>query len=331
MIKYKKYWYIISPTVLIVVFAFFKFTNTENNSLDKTMGNYQKVSLLNFEESNVNKKQKPAAITKPKKIGIDKHKHFKVDNEEPMMDNFEIPEEPSPPKEFSSIKEGVSIVSFEDQPIPDVFKTMTRRVQQQMEEQGYTEASEDDVSHISNYLSPKSQKYLQSYEEAADSLISEPIDTDGTPFDGKKMIGAMSGGAEKDGKWTGLTRLFEFEDFGVVKLDEDDHIAAGSSLQLTKELINEDINGNAAIYTVQVSSTDKALTKITWVTESKEYSLSMNKNASKDEKLKENFINLARSLPSETGSFSAQNLSDNLTNTNDSSRSIAVEPPAPQL
>ena len=101
--------------------------------------------------------------------------------------------------------------------------------------------------------------------------------------------------------------------------------------KLTKELINEDINGNAAIYTVQVSSTDKALTKITWVTESKEYSLSMNKNASKDEKLKENFINLARSLPSETGSFSAQNLSDNLTNTNDSSRSIAVEPPAPQL
>jgi hypothetical protein len=322
MIKYKKYWYIISSIVLMVVFAIFKFTNAKNDSLDKTTGNYQNVSLLNSEKNNFKKKQKPS-IKKSKKTGIDKHEHFKSDNKEQMTDDFSIPEELPFPNEFSSMKEGVSIVSFEDQPIPDEFKTATRRVQQQMEEQGYTDASEDDVNHVSNYLSPQSQKYLQSHEEAADSFISETIDIEGTPFDGKKMIGAMGGGVEKDGQWTGLTRLYEFEDLGVVKLDEDDHIAAGSRIQLTKELINENINGNPAIYTVQVSSSDKALTKITWATESKKYSLSMNKNASKDEILKEDFIDLARSLPTETGSF------DN--HTNDSSGSIAVEPPTPPL
>ncbi len=54
---------------------------------------------------------------------------------------------------------------------------------------------------------------------------------------------------------------------------------------LSEEAISEDVNSNPAMYTVI-----------------------MNKNASEDEKLKEDFINLARSLPTDTDFSSTDNL-----------------------
>ncbi len=77
---------------------------------------------------------------------------------------------------------------------------------------------------------------------------------------------------------------------------------------LSEEAINEYVNGNPAMYTVQVSERGQSLTSISWVTDDRQYTVSMNKNASEDEKLKEDFINLARSLPTDTDFSSTDNL-----------------------
>lgn len=320
-----KGWLIFKLYVVLCVLSWCVAFWTVHNKGKATV-HYSRPGIPHSEKNNFKKKQK-SSITKTKRTGFDKQQYSKPTNQEQVMDDSSIPERPHLPKKFRLIKEGASIVSLKDQPIPDELRAEARRFQQQMEDRGYVEVSEDEVNEISNYLLPRSQKYMQSYEEAADSLVSEPIDIGETPFDAAKMIGAMTGGVLKDGEWTALTRVFEFEDFGLVKLDDSDYIAAGSGIQLTKESINESVNGNAAIYTVQVSPSGKALTEIIWVTNSKNYSLSMEKNASTDEKLKEDFLNLARSLPTESGSFSLQDLSDNSAVINDSSESIAAEPP----
>jgi hypothetical protein len=82
-------------------------------------------------------------------------------------------------------------------------------------------------------------------------------------------------------------------------LDESDYVTAKSGIQLAKELINTEVNGNPAIYTVQESASNKALTDIYWVTNNKEYSLSVDQNAAKINGLKDSLLGLANSIPIE--------------------------------
>lgn len=328
--NFKGYGYLIVSIALIVAFAFFQYINSKKDSVNEIAINIQKVPLVNAESFSV-REMEDSAINIRKNADIStKHKHSEPGNREPLLmdtDDVVVSEEPLPfPKELALMEEGLSIVSYEDQSIPGLFKTITRRIQQEMDEQGYTLASENDVYNIDLAIS---SPYLISHEKAVDNFISEPASIEGTPFEDKKIIGGTIGGVNIDGKWTGLTRLFEFEDLGVVELEEDDYITARSSIQFTKELINQDINGNPAVYLVKVSESGKSITTITWITDSKKYSLSMNKNASQDENLKDDFINLARSLTTEVGSFSLNDLSDHHSNINEHRDFLAEEPPPP--
>ncbi len=300
MIKFKGYWYIFS-VIALAVLSFFQYTDSENDSLDKTARNDINLSEVNIEGIRVNKKSPP--VKKSQNFNINKHRHVEPEYNDSMLEN-DLPLIPPLPEEFRSMKKGVSIVSIEDHPIPQEFKDSAKRFRQQMEERGYADASENDVNVISAELSERNSKYLISPEEAAAVLVSEPIDLEGTLFEDKKIIGAVTGGAFVDGKWTDIARLFEFEEFGVVQLQEDESLA----ILLSEEAINEDVNGNPAMYTVQVSESGQSLTSISWVTDDKQYTVSMNKNASEDEKLKEDFINLARSLPTDTDFSSTDNL-----------------------
>ena len=225
-------------------------------------------------------------------------KHEKINQNIDRVESTDgvIPENLLIPKPFTPLKKGFSITSIEDQPIPEIFKTKTRKMQQQMQVRGYSEASEDEIIEIERYLYKKNKSYLLSFEAASEQLTFEPAELTNTLFTSGQFIGAAVGGTFIDDRWTGLTRLYELPDYGVVKLDEDDYDSTEGGIQFTEELINEEINGYAAIYTVQVSSSDKALTKITWVTENREYSLSMVKNAAKNDELKQDFIDLAHAI-----------------------------------
>jgi hypothetical protein len=61
--------------------------------------------------------------------------------------------------------------------------------------------------------------------------------------------------------------------------------------------LNEEINGNPARYTVEVSPNGKAKTTLRWVNGIIMYTLIMQKNAGINNEAKSYFFELARSLP----------------------------------
>ena len=96
----------------------------------------------------------------------------------------------------------------------------------------------------------------------------------------------------RGGRRTSLRFLCSF----IVKLDEDDYVTAKSGIQFAEELINTEVNGNPAIYTVEVSASDKALTKLSWATGNKEFNLSVDQNAAKNSEIKDKLLEIAHSL-----------------------------------
>lgn len=201
------------------------------------------------------------------------------------------------PNELQSIKQGIAIVSIEDQPIPEEFKEMTRKFKREMDTQGYAVVPEDQVIEIERQLSDEHKNKLKQVPELVKKLTFEPTDLDEIPsFKGGKFLGGIEEGGNVDGKWTGLTRLYKIPGLGTVKLEESDYVTAKSGIQLSKELINSDVNGNPAIYTASESASGKALTNIEWVTKNKEYNLSVDQNAAKIKGLKDNLLDLAHSI-----------------------------------
>ncbi|TXL03618.1 hypothetical protein BMR07_14755, partial [Methylococcaceae bacterium CS1] len=134
---------------------------------------------------------------------------------------------------------------------------------------------------------------------AANQLVKEPANLEGTPFDDGELLGANLGGSNHDGKWTDISRFYKFDDLGVVKLKEVDFITSRGRIQVTEELINEDVNGIPATYLVNVSNSGAAVSLVFWATDSKEYTLYAEKNGAKDEGVKQRLLELARSIPAD--------------------------------
>ncbi|WP_221901282.1 hypothetical protein [Bathymodiolus platifrons methanotrophic gill symbiont] len=200
---------------------------------------------------------------------------------------------------FDTMEEGVSIVSYKDQPIPQLFKDMTEKAVKEMEERGYTSVEESNVRTISRVLEPRFKDLMLSYDEAANQLVKEPANLEGTPFNDGELLGAHTGGSNHDGKWTNISRFYKFDDLGVVELGETDYITSRGRIQMTQELINEDVNGIPAMYRVNVSNSEAAVSLVSWATDSKKYVLYVEKNGAKDEGVKQRLLELARSIPAD--------------------------------
>ncbi|MCK5854972.1 MAG: hypothetical protein KAG56_07095, partial [Sulfurovaceae bacterium] len=228
----------------------------------------------------------PEVPSKPKVYVEIDHDHEELDLNDPLAS-------PS----FDTMEEGVSIVSYKDQPIPQLFKDMTEKAVKEMEERGYTSVEESDVRTISKALESRFKHLLLSYEDAANQLVKEPANLEGTPFDDGELLGAHTGGSNHDGKWTDISRFYKFDDLGVVELSETDYITSRGRIQVTEELINEDVNGIPATYLVNVSNSGAASSLVSWATDSKSYKLEAEKNGAKDEGVKQRLLELARSIP----------------------------------
>ncbi|GFO73474.1 hypothetical protein BJAS_P4293 [Bathymodiolus japonicus methanotrophic gill symbiont] len=140
---------------------------------------------------------------------------------------------------------------------------------------------------------------MLSYDEAANQLVKEPANLEGTPFDDVELLGAHTSGSNHDGKWTNISRFYKFDDLGVLKLSEVDYITSRGRIQMTQELINEDVNGRPATYLVNVSNSGAAVSLVSWATDSKKYGLYAEKNGAKDEGVKQRLLELARSIPAD--------------------------------
>ncbi|GFO75317.1 hypothetical protein BPLS_P2474 [Bathymodiolus platifrons methanotrophic gill symbiont] len=230
----------------------------------------------------------PEVPSKPKVYVEIDHDHEELDLNDPLAS-------PS----FDTMEEGVSIVSYKDQPIPQLFKDLTKKAVEEMAERGYASAEESNVRTISRVLEPRLKHLMLSYDEAANQLVKEPANLEGTPFDDGELLGAHTGGSNHDGKWTNISRFYKFDDLGVVKLREVDYITSRGRIQMTQELINEDVNGRPAIYRVNVSNSGAAVTLVSWATDSKKYVLYAEKNGAKDESVKQRLLELAQAIPAD--------------------------------
>lgn len=200
---------------------------------------------------------------------------------------------------------GVNILPLAQQSVPDHLKVEARKVIKQMKERGYIDASEAEVSYLDK-MQEASQ--FQAMENIAPNLKIVPANVESLPFEGVIFIGATAHG--EDGR-TGLTRIFSFPGFGIVGLKEVDYIASQGGITFIEEAINQDVNGLPAIFIVKKSRgrgdmdslsvkkrqdrDSKGLTKLTWATDQKIYTLFINR-ALTDEKSIHQFMNLARSI-----------------------------------
>ncbi|GAW85043.1 conserved hypothetical protein [Bathymodiolus platifrons methanotrophic gill symbiont] len=217
---------------------------------------------------------------------------YSHENKEDLNSEFEALEE-----FFGGQGEDVSFAPIEDFPIPDYEKKETELAIRQMEERGYIDKTENSITPIRDEMTPKSKKYEKTHEEAVKLLTVEPTNLDETPFEGKKVVSRQVSGAYDEGKWTTLTRVYEFDNLSLVELSEDDYHTGGGKVVFTEEAVNENINGNPAIYEVGISPSGKATTSLVWTTDSKYYELTLEKNASSSKEMKAEFLNLARSVP----------------------------------
>lgn len=295
MQKCKKYGFIILPTLLLTAYAI---TEWSNEPLDKAEDE------IVVETNEVPKGGTKLAAKKPKgakkKPKTDKHNHdvYQYDYDEELNSDGSLAGLPGEMM-LEMMEEGVSIVSYEDQPIPQLFKDMTKKAVEEMEERGYASAEESEVREVNYALEPHLKHLMLSYEDAANQLVIEPVNLEDTPFKEGELIGARISGSYQDGKWTNISRFYKFDDLGVVKFFENDYVTSKGRVQKAKELINEEVNGVPAIYRVNVSKSGAALTLVSWATDSKDYKLYVEKNGAKDESVKQRLLELARSIPVE--------------------------------
>lgn len=191
--------------------------------------------------------------------------------------------------------EGVRIISIDEQPIPQDAKDLAKKMNYEMLTKGYVDASEEEVKHIENFKNPKHKDEVEPMEKVVGKINFKPASLKSTHLKKARFEGAVSHGTLDDGQWNMLTRIFTISDGSIVELEEWDYASSGGGSLVTKEMINQSINGNPAVLIVRKSPGGKKLTELAWYTERKGYVLRTSVNIGKKESL-EDFLDIARSI-----------------------------------
>lgn len=194
------------------------------------------------------------------------------------------------------IPPGLSVKTLDEMDYPELIKNIARKQNSEMIERGYADASEEEVTVLERYVREGNKLKMKGMEEVAGTLAMQPSELAGTKFETGKFKGALASGGYTENGWTGITRIFDLPKLGVVKLEELDYISSGSGIVVTKEFINEDVNGNIATYLVKQSVTGKSISELNWFTDKKMYTLSVNGNISQSDKRYQLILELAKSV-----------------------------------
>lgn len=194
------------------------------------------------------------------------------------------------------IPPGLSVDSIDNIDVPDVIRSISKNQHLQMKERGYADASEEEVVVLERYAMKENKKYIKDMSDVIPTLAITPSELSGPVFERGKLKGAMASGGHTKSGWTGVTRLYQFPQLGLVKLEELDYIASGSGVVVVKEFINDDVDGNIATYMVKKSLSGKSLSELTWFTENKMFVLSVSGLIKKDDKRYGLLVELAKEI-----------------------------------
>lgn len=193
-----------------------------------------------------------------------------------------------------AVSTGITILPLDQQPVPDVLKNQARLELTQMKNHGYVDATEDAVSSLDKAKEDK-DKLLKTMAEVMPKLKVNPANLGSSVLGQAVLLGASASGGHTEEGWTGLSRIFVVPKLGLIGLYEVDFIASQGGVAFIKEAINQDINGSPAILSVKQSQSKKGLTELTWATDQKIYTLSVNR-ALKSQQSIDEFLALARSI-----------------------------------
>ena len=104
-------------------------------------------------------------------------------------------------------------------------------------------------------------------------LLAEPRPIVGTQLESARFVEATTAGGLKEGKWTGLSRVFDVAGLGLVVFDEVDYVASEASITVIEEWINVDVNGHPGIAKTARSEDGRTLVSVAWTTD--RFSLSL--------------------------------------------------------
>lgn len=189
--------------------------------------------------------------------------------------------------------QGVSVIPLDNHPVPDLLKDQARSEISQMKGQGYVDADESAVSYLDAAKGDK--KRLRPMSEVAPTLKILPANIVNSKLSQATLLGAIASGGYTDEGWTGINRIFVVPKLGLIGLEEVDYVASGGGFAMIKEAINQDVNGNPAILRIKQSQSQKSLSELTWTTDRKIYTLSVNR-ALKTQQAIEEFLSLARTI-----------------------------------
>ncbi len=190
---------------------------------------------------------------------------------------------------------GVRIISIDEQPIPQDAKDLVKKMNHEMLTKGYVDASDEEVKHIENFKKPKHKDEVEPMEKVAGKINFKPASLKSTHLKNARFEGAVSHGTSVDEQWNMLTRIFTMSDGSILELEEWDYVSSGGGALVTKEMINQSINGNPAVLIVRKSQGGKKLTELAWYTDRKGYVLRTSVDVGKKKSL-EDFLDIARSI-----------------------------------
>ncbi len=169
--------------------------------------------------------------------------------------------------------------------------------------QGYSAVSEEDVQRIDTHVTSKG--VLLPVNDALPQLSFYPSQLQsGSPlWRQDQLLGIQPAGAFVEEKgWSGAASVHAVNGVGNVMLVET-VLGQGDSVEYPLETVNSVIKGHAAVLTVEAAPSGKALSRLTWTTNERDYALYVNGNVNSKAELKTSLFDLANALPLPYGSF----------------------------
>ncbi|WP_020560827.1 hypothetical protein [Thiofilum flexile] len=161
-------------------------------------------------------------------------------------------------------------------------KELTDKIQsdlRQLRETGVITVKNDEV--VDQFTIDAYKKFMIPISDALPNLTFTPatisyheIQNKELELKGVVLKSEITTGELKE-KWAGIEKFFLLENKSVLSIEEIDYPSTGGNISFHESFINESVNGHPAIFLVKKSSKGAALSKLSWFTENRLFTISM--------------------------------------------------------
>ncbi|MDH5231296.1 MAG: hypothetical protein OEZ58_20135 [Gammaproteobacteria bacterium] len=144
---------------------------------------------------------------------------------------------------------------------------------EQIRQRGFREVNDEDLLYLSlDYIAPQFTP-IEEIVGNTTTPLSTFLNIPGI-FRKMELIGSIAKGPTKEkNSWTQISRYYYLSNGSILMFSEFDYVAAKISTAFPEELVNQKINDSPAMLITLKSTNGKYVSKLTWFTVDKLYSL----------------------------------------------------------